>query len=331
MWLLWILLGLIALVLVLSFVLYVIVFYARPRPGNSLDLTGKHMPQERLEGVAALIRALEAVPYERVYITSFDGLRLAARYYHVSDGAPVDILCHGYRSIAQQDFCGGFSLLREIGHNLLLIDQRAHGYSQGHTITFGLREARDCVSWTEYAIARCGPEARVFLYGISMGASTVLMASGLDLPEQVKAIVADCGFSSPAAVIQDVCRARRLPVKLTYPFIKLGARLFGRFDLEADSAVQAVARSHTPTLIIHGEADRFVPFPMCREIYAACAAPKEILTVPGAGHGQSYLVDKPAYTRTVLDFLARYGGADAVRRNSEEAPQADDPATAHRS
>ena len=308
MWLLWTVLALIGLALAISLVVYGIVFYARPHPKDSLDLSGKHMPQDRLEAVAALIRALEAVPYEPVTIKSFDGLELAARYYHVSDDAPVDILCHGYRSIAQQDFCGGFGLLRELGHNLLLIDQRCHGHSQGHTITFGLREARDCVSWVTYVIGRFGPQVSIFLYGISMGASTVLIASGLDLPGNVKAIVADCGFSSAGAVIRAVCRARRLPVKLVYPFIRLGARLFGRFDPEEDSAVQAVARSHTPTLIIHGQADTFVPFPMCREIYAACAAPKEILTVPNAGHGQSYLVDKPRYTKTVLDFLARYGG-----------------------
>ena len=313
MWLLWTVLALIGLTLVVSFVVYGIVFYARPRPKDSLDLSGKHMPRDRLEEVAALIRALEAVPYERVTIRSFDGLELSARYYHASDHAPVDILCHGYRSIAQQDFCGGFGLLRELGHNVLLIDQRCHGYSQGHTITFGLREAKDCVSWTECAIRRFGPQVPIFLYGVSMGASTVLIASGLDLPENVRAVVADCGFSSAATVIQEVCRTRHLPVKLVYPFIRLGALLFGRFDPQADSAVQAVARSHTPTLIIHGQADKFVPFPMCREIYEACAAPKVLLTVPNAGHGQSYLVDKPGYTRTVLDFLARYGGSSPTQ------------------
>ena len=259
---------------------------------------GEEGPQVR-----ELMEQLKEITAEDVFINSFDGLKLHGRYYHVKDGAPLDIQFHGYNGNAMRDFCGGNKISRESSHNSLLIDQRAHGMSQRKTISFGINERKDCLSWVRYAVERFGEDTEIVLSGVSMGAATVLMASDLGLPKNVKAIVADCGYSSPKAIINKVMRDSGLPDKLMYPFVWLGAMVFGKFNLTESSAVLAVSESDVPILIIHGGADDFVPCYMAEEIYKACRSEKKLLIVPGAGHGMSYLVDKDLYEKTVKDFI----------------------------
>lgn len=259
---------------------------------------GEEGPQVR-----ELMEQLKEITAEDVFINSFDGLKLHGRYYHVKDGAPLDIQFHGYNGNAMRDFCGGNKISRESGHNSLLIDQRAHGMSRGKTISFGINERKDCLSWVRYAVERFGEDTEIVLSGVSMGAATVLMASDLGLPKNVKAIVADCGYSSPKAIINKVMRDSGLPDKLMYPFVWLGAMVFGKFNLTESSAVSAVSESDVPILIIHGGTDDFVPCYMAEEIYKACRSEKKLLIVPGAGHGMSYLVDKDLYEKTVKDFI----------------------------
>lgn len=259
---------------------------------------GEEGPQVR-----ELMEQLKEITAEDVFINSFDGLKLHGRYYHVKDGVPLDIQFHGYNGNAMRDFCGGNKISRESGHNSLLIDQRAHGMSRGKTISFGINERKDCLSWVRYAVERFGEDTEIVLSGVSMGAATVLMASDLGLPKNVKAIVADCGYSSPKAIINKVMRDSGLPDKLMYPFVWLGAMVFGKFNLTESSAVSAVSESDVPILIIHGGADDFVPCYMAEEIYKACRSEKKLLIVPGAGHGMSYLVDKDLYEKTVKDFI----------------------------
>ena len=259
---------------------------------------GEEGPQVR-----ELMEQLKGITAEDVFINSIDGLKLHGRYYHVKDGAPLDIQFHGYNGNAMRDFCGGNKISRESGHNSLLIDQRAHGMSRGKTISFGINERKDCLSWVRYAVERFGEDTEIVLSGVSMGAATVLMASDLGLPKNVKAIVADCGYSSPKAIINKVMRDSGLPDKLMYPFVWLGAMVFGKFNLTESSAVSAVSESDVPILIIHGGADDFVPCYMAEEIYKACRSEKKLLIVPGAGHGMSYLVDKDLYEKTVKDFI----------------------------
>ena len=266
---------------------------------------GEQYEKER-QRMLSLIRQMDDIPYESVFISARDGTRLFARYYHVRDGAPLQIQFHGYRGTALRDFCGGNKLARESGHNTLVVDQRAHGKSSGTTITFGIRERWDCLSWAEYANQRFGSNTPIFLSGVSMGAATVLMASELKLPANVIGIIADCPYSSPEAIIRKVCREdMHLPPTLVMPFIRLGARLFGHFDLREARAVQAVRNTHIPILLIHGEDDRFVPCDMSREIFGACAGEKNRITFPGAGHGLSYIVDTETYSDAVSCFVSQ--------------------------
>lgn len=254
-----------------------------------------------------LISALEALPYEKVSILSRDGLTLNGKYYHVKDGAPLAICFHGYRGMGIRDFCGGSKLCMELGQNLLLIEERAQEQSGGHTISFGVNERWDCLSWIEYARCRFGEDVKVLLYGVSMGSATILMASGLDLPENVKGIVADCPYTSPKEIIQKVCLDLKLPPKLFYPFAWLAALIFGGFRLGSADAVQAVKLTKVPILLIHGEDDRFVPCDMSRRIQAANPEMISLYTFPGAGHGLSFMVDKDRYRRIVTDFIHGLG------------------------
>lgn len=243
--------------------------------------------------------------YEKVSIISRDGIPLAGRYYHIKDGAPVSIIFHGYRSTIGTDCNGGYSMSSRRGYNVLVVYQRAHRESGGKTITFGVKERFDCLDWIAYVNERFGDDTPILLMGLSMGAATVLMAAGLELPSNVKGVMADCGFSSPKEILQEVIKQKKYPLRITYFFVRMSARIFGHFDPEETSAVEALKDAKVPVLIIHGDDDRFVPSRMSRDNYEACASAKEILVVPGAGHGLSYCVDAKAYEKAVEDFMDR--------------------------
>ncbi len=250
-----------------------------------------------------LIDEMKVIPYESVEIVSYDGLKLCARYYCVKEGAPLQIQFHGYRGTALRDFCGGNKLARENGFNTLVVDQRAHGNSQGRTITFGIKERYDCLSWAQYAANRW-PDVKILLVGVSMGAATVLAASDLPLPDNVVGIIADCPYSKPSEIIKKVMADAKLPRAL-YPLVKLGARLFGHFDIDGDGAEQAVAHANKPILLLHGTDDRLVPCQMSRRIAENCRTPVQIETFEGAGHALSYLQDGARYKNACLTFAQK--------------------------
>lgn len=251
-----------------------------------------------------MIRTLESRPYEEVSVRSHDGLLLRGRYYHVRDGAPLALCFHGYRGTAIRDFSGGSRIAFEDGQNVLLVDQRAHGGSEGRTITFGIKERYDCLDWIGYAVDCFGQDVQILLYGVSMGAATVVMASGLELPKQVKGIVADCPYSSPKDIILKVAKELHYPPRLAYPFIRLGARLYGHFDLEEMTAEEAIKRATVPILIIHGEADRFVPSCMSECIMRANPSAVEWQSFPDAGHALSYITDYGRYAELTRRFTS---------------------------
>lgn len=244
-----------------------------------------------------------AQPYEWIRICSGDGTSLAGRYYAGRPGAPLVLFFHGYRSTAERDGSGGFQLCREKGWHVLMADQRAHGESGGRTITFGIREREDCRAWAREMARRLGPETPIFLWGISMGAATVLMASELELPETVRGIVADCGYDTPAGILKETIRRHHWPQTPLYQMTALGARLFGGFCVSERSALEAVRHAKVPILLVHGEADRTVPCEMAYALRDACASPVTLLTVPGAEHGISWYVDMPAYRAALERFV----------------------------
>ena len=233
---------------------------------------------------------------------SFDGLTLHGKYYECKKGAPIELMMHGYRGTAERDLCGGIQRCFSLGRNCLIIDQRACGKSDGHVITFGVKEHRDCLDWVDLIIKNIDKDARIILCGISMGASTVLMASAKELPKNVVGVLADCGFTSAKEIIQKVIRQMGLPAKLLYPFVRLGALVFGGFNLEETPAVEAVKNAKVPVILYHGTTDDFVPCEMSVKNFEACKAAKQLVTVENAGHGLCYLVEPQKYLKTLAEF-----------------------------
>ncbi len=298
------------LILIISYVCFRIVFYV-PRgkevPSNELPVPEGEIYEPYHHLMRKWIKEARGFKNEDFYIKSFDDLTLHAKYFEYAPGAVTEIMFHGYRGSAERDLSGGIQRCFAIGRNILLVDQRTSCGSEGNVITFGINEHRDCLAWIDFAVKQFGPDVKLVLTGISMGASTVLMAAGKELPSNVVGVLADCGFSSAKEIIKKCAGDMHLPGGLVYPFIKLGARLFGHFDLEEYTPLEAMKTCKLPVIFFHGETDDFVPCDMSRELYAACRSPKRLVTIPNAGHGLVYVVDNDGYFKAVCDFFTENG------------------------
>ncbi|MCQ2554933.1 MAG: alpha/beta hydrolase [Clostridia bacterium] len=253
--------------------------------------------------LSRMIREADELPYEPVEVKSFDGLTLEGRLYRRDPSAPVEIMFHGYKGSAVRDFSGGIKMVLDRNMNAIVITERGHGGSSGNCLTFGINERQDVLTWVNFAVKEFGPDVKIIIAGISMGGATVLMASDLDLPENVKGIVCDCGYTSPEAIIKKVIGDMKLPASLVYPFVRLGAKLYGGFDLNSHTAIDAVKKCRVPVYFIHGTDDRYVPYEMGVENYNACNTKKWLFTVEGAGHGLCFIKDRDGYDKLFNEFL----------------------------
>lgn len=299
----------ICIVLAIAYYCFRRVFYSparTPLKEDEYEIPPGEIYEPYREEMVAWMKETREMPHEKVSVSSFDGLTLRGRYYEYQKGAPVEMLFHGYQGNSERDLCGGVQRCFSLGRNALLIDQRGSGESDGHVISFGINERKDCLKWIEFAIEKFGKDVKIMLGGVSMGAATVLMTAGETLPENVVCALGDCGYSSAKEIIQKIVKEMHLPPKLVYPFIKLGSRLFGHFDLDETSPVKAMETCKIPVLLLHGDEDAFVPFEMSQKIYDACTAPKRLITIKGAGHGLAYPKDKAGYIAALKEFEKEY-------------------------
>lgn len=295
---------LIIIILCVSYYAFRVAFLAPPH----LDTNHYFVPEGEQydavrDGIKKSVARMAERKYEPITITSFDGSKLFARYYHVSDNAPVQILFHGYKSSSLLDCSGGSYFADQLGHNAIVVDQRSHGQSDGTVITFGIKERKDCLCWIQYAIKRFGKDVPIILSGLSMGAATVLMVTDLNLPENVKGIIADCPYSSPKEIIMKVAKQMHFPPRLMLPFVWLGGFLFGHFNLFESTAMDAIKNCEIPILILHGDADELVPCEMSQSMLTSGAKDITLETFAGAGHGLSYIVIPDKYEKVVLEFI----------------------------
>lgn len=246
-----------------------------------------------------------AKKWEDVWITSHDGLRLHGFYLEHPAAKRAILGVHGYRSGAVRDFSGAMEDLYNAGCSLLLIEQRAHGQSEGKYISFGALERYDVQAWANELHRRTAGAMPIYLDGVSMGAATVLMAGELEMPESLAGVIADCGYTTPREelthVVANMLHANPFPA---VPVVLRMAKTVGRFDLDAASATRGAAGWKVPVLFAHGTSDTFVPSWMGEENFMTCNAPKDILLVDGAEHGLSYLVNPQTY-KTKLSHLFR--------------------------
>lgn len=242
---------------------------------------------------------------ELVEIESEDGLKLRGRLIKNPKAKGTVLMFHGYRTHPEVDFSASSHVYYESGNHILLIDQRASGASEGKYIGFGVLESRDCKRWTEYVEKRFGSDKDIIIAGLSMGASTVLMAAGHDLPKNVKGIVADSAFSSPNEIIQKkISQSYHCNSKMITMAIGIWSRLLAGYSLRELSVLDTMKKNQIPVFFIHGKADRLVPVEMTVKAAEICLAPKKILLVENAEHGTGYLVENEMYKNMLREFCS---------------------------
>lgn len=243
---------------------------------------------------------------ERTIIADFDGIHLFA--YQIEQKKPTDkwvILSHGYAGNALQNLRSA-RYFYEMGYNVLMPDARGHGKSDGKYIGMGWHDRLDLVQWID-DIIKVDDTSQIVLYGVSMGGATVMMTSGEDLPDNVKAIVEDCGYAS----VQDefshqITGVFDIPAFPALDFASLVTKARAGYSFKEASAVKQVAKSKTPILFIHGTNDTFVPYEMVYELYEAANVEKDVLVVEGAGHAGASNVLGAEYWEEVDQFISQY-------------------------
>lgn len=245
--------------------------------------------------------------FKDLEITSHDGLKLRAKLLEAkTDSDKVLIAIHGYRNYNLREYSYYIKFYHELGFHVLLPNNRAHGNSEGTYIGFGWLDRLDCIQWINEIKDYFDKDLQIALHGISMGSATVLMASGEELPDDVKCIISDCGFTSVLDELAHNLRQSHIPPAIILPTATLLSKKRVGYSFKEASTIDQVKKSKTPTLFIHGDQDDFVPTYMVYDLYNACAANKDLLIVEGAKHAQSYLVDQDLCERTIIEFMSQY-------------------------
>ena len=292
----------VVLLLGISFYVYLRIFFndRKYSPDRFEPLKGKLYDPYK-DKSRELIKKAVAMPFEQVYLKVNKHKTLAARYYFFKEGAPTAIMVHGYKGYSIRDFSGGIQEVIRRGNNVLLIDHYAHNLSSGRTITFGVKEKYDVLRWIDY-INKRNNNPIIYLYGISMGAATVLMCSGLSLPSNVKAVIADAPYASIKEELRFFITNMKLSFTLLYPFIILAAFIFARFRISKGEVKDYVKNTKLPIMIIHGDIDDVVPVTNSR--FLKKEFPQiNYLEVENAAHGMSYIVNYQKYTEELDKFL----------------------------
>jgi fermentation-respiration switch protein FrsA (DUF1100 family) len=246
--------------------------------------------------------------YEKHTLKTFDGLTLRGKFYRAENARATVILVHGYRSWSERDFGTVMKYFGDNGFNIFMYGNRAHGESDGKYITFGVLDRYDLRDWTYYVDDLCGNSLPILWDGISMGGATVCMASALELPKNLRAIISDCPFTTPK---EEICHTMKhyyhIPAFPLIYTLDIAARAAAKFGLSECDSRKEVSKTKLPLFIAHGQADDFVPHYMGEEIFNACSSAKEFLSVPGAIHGFSYIVATEEYQKKLMAFLERNG------------------------
>lgn len=248
-------------------------------------------------------------PFEHVTVKSRDGLTLHGDLFLAEKPSTrTAILFHGYTSCGMNDCSTMAEYFVERGFNALIIDQRSHGKSEGEYIGFGILDRFDCLKWINYVEERLGDKSEIVLYGVSMGASTVLMACGTQgFSKNVKAVISDCAFTSPYDVFKHILkRDYHLP---PHPIMDINERLCRKkagYGFKDFSTLEAASVAPCPILFIHGNEDKFVPTEMTLKNYKSFTSEKQLLIVDNAGHAASQYENPALYQKTVTEFLDRY-------------------------
>ena len=305
---------LISIVIVLA-VLLIILFLAAPnllfhfifsRPERSTKIPSYYVDTPHYKVSRAGMKIMKKLPSEDAYIQSRDGLKLHSYIFPAEEGTKKFVIgVHGYRSYARPEYAPYIEFYRSLGYSMLLPDDRAHAPSEGDYIGFGVLDRLDCVDWAKYIVDTYGEDVEIILHGVSMGGATVLSASGEeDLPEQVKGIISDCGFSSAWDILHyQLKESMHLPADYLLPRIEKICEKKAGFNFHEHPAIEQVKKAKVPILFVHGEKDPMVPIFMAHDLYDACGSKKRLLTVPEAAHGESIAFAPDEYYQAIREHF----------------------------
>ena len=310
---LWIILAVLAVLFLTGLGLFDFAFTRRRIPDPTTEEGREKGGWKKYEaGIVKGVNWLAQQEVKPLQVISYDGKLLYGRFVPCEQAKGTILFFHGYRSHYQVDFSASMEYYHDLGYHMLFVDQRAHGLSKGRFITFGIKERLDVLSWVTYLSMMLGESHPMFLSGLSMGATTVLMAADMEFPANVRGIVADCGFTSPEEILREMAEKNyHIPGKLATAVLNIYARIFAGFDLKEWSTMEALQHTKLPVLLAHGLADRLVPSWMSERAFEACCSEKQIELFPDAGHGVSYLKDKSRYQKVLAEFLEKHTPCDA--------------------
>ncbi len=267
----------------------------------------KNGQRSKVTKISKCIDWFKETEHEDVSITAEDGVKLHAKLYVNNDGiGKTVVLAHGYKGLPELDFSISGKALYELGYNLLLIDERAHGESEGQYITFGAKEGRDLLGWCRWVDERFG--AKFVLFGISEGATSAVLASCMkDMPENLECVVADCGYTDLTLLFRNVFSKLPVPKFLLMPILNSLCKKRGGFKIkEFDTTAVLSSGASVPYLFIHGDSDDFVPVICSERNFDACQSEKQLVIIQGAGHGKSFIYDEEKYMSELEEFLKKH-------------------------
>ena len=260
----------------------------------------KQFEQRHLEDV----EWLSSQPMEEITVVSDDSLNLCGHYFKAEETKRIVLCVHGYRGNGMHDFASVSRFLHEQNCDLLLIDQRASGKSEGTYITFGAKEKQDIRKWCEYLSDHNPKELPIYLYGISLGCASVLCALDTGVDTIVNGVIADCGFASIRSILADrAWKTFHAPAFPVLNLMELYCILRAGFRFEEGNAEKVLRSAAVPVLFIHGSEDHFVPVENTIRNYEACASEKELVLVNGGVHASSYNTDETLYQSKLLSFF----------------------------
>ena len=241
---------------------------------------------------------------EEITVESFDGLRLVAYNLPAPNAKGTWLLIHGHHSAPLREYAGLAKFFHELGYNVVLPYQRAHGKSEGKYITFGVKERYDVRDWILKTNEIYGDTLPLYLEGISMGCATVLMSLSFDLPANLKSVVADCGYTSPHEIMWKVAKKdKKVPlIRLVLGLGNAMAHVLADFDFNEYDTFKGLRYNERPVLFIHGTADAFVPIEMTIANFQVCTSEKELYLVENAPHAISYFIDEEGYHKRLINF-----------------------------
>ena len=242
---------------------------------------------------------------EEVCVTSYDGKKLYPMILKAKkETGKVAIIIHGYNA-KYQEMNKYAELFYNLGYNVVLTQNRAHGKSEGRFIGMGWLDRLDMLEVINMCIQKFGEGCSIDIFGLSMGAATVCMLSGEKLPSNVKHLISDCAYASVYEEFKYVYESNtKLPATGLTEILNIYAKIRCGYSIKNADARTKLPNCKVPILFIHGEKDTFVPYDNLKKLYDATPDNlRHAYTFENAGHAECLPYNEEKYTQIVKEFL----------------------------